>query len=253
MGDETEAHEGHVVIGDIHSPGAPDGVGLLTLRFVRYPGAQQLILWLPQSGCQGYSDLTVTRGDAVVEQAPVRSRLNGSVQILFDTLTWPPGDYSIIITHEGGWRHEASLRKFPPEVAPPPPEPTPTPEPSDPPIVYRDGAGKVIPDVDLEIRAGVQVDLERRFGRRVEYSGTSRVGEVIYIDPVHRIVFPNEMRGGDTRVSIVIPSAEAWESETGAPLSLRDEIIAFVAARVQQDQASTWRYRITDTSIDFHG
>jgi hypothetical protein len=61
------------------------------------------------------------------------------------------------------------------------------------------------------------------------------------------------MRGGDTRVSIVIPSAEAWESETCAPLLLRDEIIAFVAARVQQDQASTWRYRITYTSIDFHG
>ena len=78
---------------------APAEIGFLTLRFVHYPGAQQLILWLPQSGYHGYGDVTLTRTGAVVDLAAVRDRLNGSVQILWDTLPWAPGDYVITITH----------------------------------------------------------------------------------------------------------------------------------------------------------
>lgn len=86
----------------------------------------------------------------------------------------------------------------------------------------------------------------------MEYEGNVRGGSVIYIDPVHRIVFWNEMCGGDMKVTIDIPSAERWVAATGAPLSMRDEIVAFVAESVQRDQASTWVYRITPTSIDFY-
>jgi len=49
------------------------------LRFVHYPGAQQLILWLPQSGYHGYGDVTVTHNGALIEKATLRDRLNGSV------------------------------------------------------------------------------------------------------------------------------------------------------------------------------
>lgn len=251
---EQKAYEGLVEVCAVANAGETTSSGTPRVKFVHYPGAQQLILWLPQSGYHGYGELSVTRGDDVIERGPVRNRLNGSVQILFDTLPWPPGDYAIVITHDEGWRHEATLRKLPPDVAPPQPEPPPPPPVDEhrEPVVYRDGFGREIPNLDLDIRAGVQVDLERKFGRRVEYEGTSRAGSVIYIDPVHRIVFTNEMCGGDIKVSIDIPSADTWESATGAPLSLRDDIIAFVAARVHQEQASTWRYRVTDTSIDFY-
>lgn len=251
---EPEAHDGQAVIGDIRTLDAPEGVGLLTLKFVHYPGSQQLILWLPQSGYQGYGELSVTRGETVIERGPVRSRLNGSVQILFDTLPWPPGDYAIVITHDDGWRHEARLRKLEAGVAPPAPELPPAP-PVDldaPPIVYRDGFGKVIPDTDLEIRGNVQEQLARQFGRRVEYDGNVRAGSVIYIDPMHRIVFSNEMCGGSIKVSVEIPSKAHWVDATGASLWMRDEIVAFVAESVHRDQASSWRYRITETSIDFY-
>jgi hypothetical protein len=252
---ESETHEGHAVIGDIRTLDAPEGIGLPALKFVHYPGAQQLVLWLPQSGYHGYGDLTVMRGDDVIEHGPVQSRLNGSVQILFDTLRWPPGDYAVVITHEDGWRHEANLQKLEAGVAPPAPEPPPPPSPRgnpDKPIVYRDGFGNVIADIDLEIRGKAQAQLERQFGRRVEYDGNVRAGTVIYIDPVHRIVFSNEMCGGGIKVSIEIPSAAHWVKATGAPLAMRDDIVAFVAASVQRDQASSWQYRITDTSIDFY-
>jgi len=251
---ELETHDGQAVIGDIRTVDAPDGVGVVSLRFVYYPGSQQLILWLPQSGYHGYGELSVMRGETVIERGPVRSRLNGSVQILFDTLPWPPGDYDIVITHDDGWRHEASLQKLEVGVALPAPELPPAP-PVDldaPPIVYRDGFGKVIPNLDLGMREQAQVELGRKFGRRVEYDGNVRSGTVIYIDPMHRIVFPNEMCGGSIKVSVEIPSTAHWVDATGAPLAMRDEIVAFVAESVHRDQASSWRYRITETSIDFY-
>ena len=250
--DAEPAHEGHIIVGDIRTLDAPAEIGVLTLRFVHYPGTQQLILWLPQSGYHGYGDVTVRCNGAVIEQASVRDRLNGSVQILWDTLPWAPGDYLITITHTDGWRHEAALQKLEAGVAPPQPELPPAPLPSDTPIVYRDGFGNVIPDTDLEIRAQAQVKLARTFGRRLEYEGTAHAGKVIYIDPNHRIVFENELCGGQLQATIYIPTPAHWEDATGAPLSLRDEIVAFVAQRVQHEQASNWKYRITDASIDFY-
>jgi hypothetical protein len=59
------------------------------------------------------------------------------------------------------------------------------------------------------------------------------------------------MAGGGLHSVIDVPPASKWESETGAPLALRDEIIVFVASETQRQQAPSWRYRITDRSIDF--
>lgn len=252
MSEEANTHEGHVVIGDIRNAEAPATVGVVTLKFVHYPGAQQLILWLPQSGYHGYGDLTLTRNGAVIEHTPVRDRLNGSVQILFDTLLWPPGDYAITITHADGWRHEAALQKLEAGVAPPAPEP-PLPEPaSDEPIVYRDGFGKLIPNLDLNICARVQQEIARQFARRIEYEGTLRGGSVIYIDGDRRLSFDNEVCGSSMKCTIYVPSAEHWVAATGVPLAERDAIIAYIAQRVQREQASSWRYEITPTSIDFY-
>lgn len=232
--------------------GAPATVGLLNAKFVRYPGCQQLILWLPQSGYENYGALRIFGpNDALIEDQPVRSRLNGSVQILTDTFGWAPGDYRVEISHDDGWRHELRLRKLEEGVAPPAP-PAPPPEPrSEDPIVYRDGFGKEIPNVDLEMREELNTRLVQRFNRRLEFEGNARAGVVIYIDGDTRIRFSHEMCIGRVNMSIDLPRAAHWEAHTGTPLSARDDIVEFVARETQRTQASTWDYEIHGDRIDF--
>lgn len=250
---EPEAHEGVIALGDIRNVDAPAGLEPPTVKFVHYPGSQQLILWLPKPAHEGYGELSVTRDGVDIERGPVLSRMNGSVQILFATLEWPPGDYRIAITHQDGWRHEIGLKKYAPGAEPPPPKPEPVvKETSSGPIVYRDGAGNIIPDADLELRGQARRDIARTFGRRLEYEGNYRAGTIIYIDGESRIRFSHEMAGGNVKFSIEIPSSEHWEGFTKTPLKLREEIVVFLAERVRIEKANGWRYEITDEAIDYY-
>lgn len=250
---EPPVHDGQIAIGDIRTPDAPADLKLPTVKFVHYPGSQQLILWLPKPGYQGYAELSVTRDGVDIERCPVTNRLNGSVQILFASLEWPPGDYVITVTHEEGWRHTVELVKYAPGAEPkPPPPPPPEPVPDKPPIVYRDGFGNIIPNEDLDLRDRVIRDVARKFTRKLEYEGNFRAGTIHYIDGERRISFWHEMAGGDMKFYIDIPSADQWEARTGTPLSERADIITFVAERVKQDQASSWRYEIAANAINFY-
>jgi hypothetical protein len=250
---EPPVHDGQIVIGDILTPDGPADLKPLSVKFVHYPGSQQLIVWLPKPAYQGYAELSVVCDGTDVERGPVTSRMNGSVQILFRTLEWPPGAYAITITHEEGWRHTVDLVKYAPGAEPkPPPPPPPEPVVDKPPIVYRDGFGNVIPNTDLEMRAVALSDIARKFKRRIEYEGNYRAGTIHYIDGDRRISFWHEMAGGNMKFYIDIPTEEQWEARTGTPLSERADIIDFVAARVKQDQAPNWRYEITANSIDFY-
>ena len=216
-----------------------------------WPNGLRLTLTKPAH--EGYGELFVTRDGVDIERGPVSNRVNGSVQVLFATLGWPPGDYRIAITHKDGWRHSVELRKYAPGEAPPSPPQEPVVErPAAGPIVYRDGFGNVIPDVDLEIRGRAQRDIARIFGRRLEYEGSFRAGTIVYVESDTRIRFSHEMSGGDVRFSIETPAAKYWEGFTRTPLSAREEIIAFVAERVRIEKASNWRYEINEESIDFY-
>lgn len=145
-------HEGDLAIGDADNLGLPDESGLLVACFARYPGCQQLQVWLPQPGRQGYTRLQVTDATGqVLDQGRVEERLSGSVQLLFDTLGWPPGDLELSVEHERGGSHRLKMHKFVGER--PHSEPVPPAPPSNVPIVYRDGFGRIIPDADLELRA----------------------------------------------------------------------------------------------------
>lgn len=257
MSDPQPEHDGQAAITDISTVDGPADLKLPTVKFVHYPGSQQLILWLPKPAYQGYGELSVTCNDVDIERAPVTSRVNGSVQILFATLAWPPGEYVITITHEESWRHVVELRKYAPgETLPPPPPPMPElysgPVAPIGPIVYRDGFGNVLPDLDLELRDRVRRDIALKFSRHLEYEGNFRGGTIIYVEGERRIRFPHEMCGGDMKFAIDIPEAQHWEDVTGEPLSKRDEIIVFVAERVQQEQCPSWRFEITSRSIDFY-
>lgn len=252
--DEASAHEGRISIERIETLSAPAEAGVLTVKFAHYPGAQQLLVWLPRGVYEdeGYQDVVLLRDGVEIWRETVRRKVNGSVQMLFATLEWPPGDYLIVVTHGQGWRHEAALRKHEPDWRPAPPPALPSDPPRAEPDIWRDGAGNVIPRVDLDIRAQLKVDIERRFGRHLEYEGTYRAGTIIYDDGRRRISFPHEMCGGDLKFAIDIPTVDRWEAATGAPLSERDGIVGWVAERVRVEKASTWTYRITPNSIDFY-
>jgi hypothetical protein len=119
------------------------------------------------------------------------------------------------------------------------------------PARYRDGLGRPIPDVDLELRAKAQAAIARRFTRRLEYAGNFRAGTVTYVDDRGRIDFPHEMGGGGVHAIIDVPKAADWERVTSLPLAERDEIVRFVAETVQREQAPSWRFEITADAILF--
>jgi hypothetical protein len=49
-----------------------------------------------------------------------------------------------------------------------------------------------------------------------------------------------------------VPSAEHWEGFTRTSLARRKEIVAFLAERVRIEKANSWRYEISDKSIDYY-
>ena len=120
------------------------------------------------------------------------------------------------------------------------------------PIVYKDGFGNIIPDEDLILREKLNKELERKFSRRVEYKGNLRSGYVIYIDQDIRIEFSNEMGGGNCLAYIIIPTEKEWETQTKTPLSRRKDILEYVAAAVQAQQASNCYFEIKENEIGFY-
>ncbi|MEZ5945854.1 MAG: hypothetical protein R3C13_08645 [Hyphomonas sp.] len=248
---DTPGFEGEIVLGVPASPGAPASTGTLKASFVRYPGCQQLNLWLPADGPHNYTRLAIHGPGGTVEDGPISDRLNGRIQILTDTLPWPPGRYTVAITHRDGWHHTLTLEKLEEGVAPPAPEPPPLPPSSDQPIIYRDGFGRELPNEDLEMRAKAFDKLMSDFRRHLEFEGNFRAGTIIYVDGAIRIPFSHEMCGGGVHFSIDVPPPARWEAVTGRPLADRDGIIDFLAAETQRRQCPSWRYKIHDDRIDY--
>ena len=125
-------------------------------------------------------------------------------------------------------------------------------EEKDKPIVYKDGFGNLIPDEDLILREKLNKELERKFSRRIEYTGNVRVGTVIYIDSDTRIEFNNEMGGGNCMVFIDIPTEAQWEAATKTPLERRKDILEYMAIVVQVQQASNCYFEIKENEIGFY-
>ena len=181
------------------------------VRFVHYPDCQQLTIWLPYPGNEyGMLRLRNKKTKKITEEFPVQDKLSGSIQVLWDTTTVPPGDYMLEIDRKDGYLHRIDLIKFKEREAekrkPVKPQAKTVKskkEKPDEPIVYRDGFGNIIPDEDLILRGKVNNELVQKFSRRIEYKGNLRAGSVIYIDRDTRIEFSNEM-GGAIAWSILI-------------------------------------------------
>lgn len=227
------------------------------IRVVHYPDCQQLIIWLPRPGSEyGKIGLLEKEGGAKVAGWMAEEKLNGSIQLLWDTLFIKPGEYVLEICKQGGGLHRVGLRKYEagaePETEKQIAANATVGEDHHEPIVYRDGFGNIIPDTDLEIREKALRSLAKKFGRRIEYEGTFRAGIIIYTDGETRIEFPHEMGGGNCMFYIDVPGPEKWEAQTGTPAEQRQEILEFVAATVRSRQAPRCRYEISNDSIGFY-
>ncbi|MBU6341091.1 MAG: hypothetical protein KGS48_06315 [Bacteroidetes bacterium] len=248
-------YNGEIIIQNIQNTGAQASeIGLLEARYVHYPDAQQLVVWLPQYGGKGYGQFRLFSQNALIESGPLRDRLNGSVQLLWDTLSFPDGFFRLEIEHPLGGLHLLEFVKLPEGVIPPL-EKTPELQESgseDSPKVYRDGAGNVLEDEDLKLRAQNLENLKTRFGRRVQYRSEGRSGTVIYTEGERCINLYYEFGGGDCVAWLNVPDADHWEAETGFLLSEREDIVQFIAETVRRDQASNCRIEITENSISFH-
>lgn len=249
-------HHGQIAISSITSRSAPPDQVAPKVRFVHYPDCQQLMLWLPAPG-RDYGDLRFeTRDGGVVWRAgPVTDWLQGSILLLFNTVELEPGHWRLVIGHREGFEHVIEFDKLP-EGLPLPMAPAPVPVPAAPPEsgaprVYRDGFGNVIPDQAALLRERAIREMIGRFTRRLEYEGNYRSGYVTYVEGDLRIRMLHEMGGGGCRFYVELPGEAQWEKQTGVPLARRDEIVEWVAAALQREQAPSWRYEITANEIIF--
>ncbi len=91
--------------------------GLLTAQFVRYPGCQQLKVWLPKSDYHkwdfGNYQIVKKSTQEIEEQGLVEDKVSGSSQMLFDTLGFSEGDYILEIEHPNGGKHCLHFQKHP--------------------------------------------------------------------------------------------------------------------------------------------
>ncbi len=232
-------------------------IDLITAQFVHYPDCQQLTIWLPQYGRQGYGNIRLINNNikTIVDDKPVADRLNGSVQILWDTLDLPPSNYTLEIEHPKGGKHILHFRKYAKTRGRKKEKLLPVPPPQDTPSVsqtYRDGFGKAVPNEDLILTEQLTKQLTGQFTRHITYEGSFRSGYVIYVQGDKRIKFSHEMGGGQCKFYIDIPSQKAWAAATNTPLSNRADIIEFVAHTVQTDQASSWQYEIREDCIYYY-
>lgn len=256
-------HFGIIELGIIENVGEnATEIEQIKARFVHYPDCQQLTIWLPQYGWQGYGKIRLIdlKNQKIMDERLVTDRLNGGVQILWDTLPMEPSDYIIEIEHPKGGKHVLHFTKFkfkkvkvakavlPKATARKPKKDDFTVEPAP---VYRDGFGNIMPNEDEIIREKAWKNINAMFTRHLEYDGNFRGGTITYFEGDLRITFSHEMYGGKYHFGIDIPSESQWEAQTNTPLNRRQEIIEFVAQMVQREQASSWKYEIRDTDIAY--
>lgn len=250
----------------------------MVARFVRYPGCQQLQLWLPQPDHHGLRRVQVRRTDGLtVDDTWLHQRLSGSVQLLFDTLAWPPGAYRLTVDEAPGQpavvvalhkaeaqsaaganidaARAATAESRAPTSTQVAEAPATAPTHPDAVRVYRDGLGRVIPDEAQQLRDTAWALLQRRFSRQVRVHNQGRGGTVTYeerLPQLRRIRFDHEIAAGPWHWVVSVPTPARWQAETGFALDERDEVLRHVAETLQRTQGPSWAWTLTEDAIAFH-
>ncbi len=276
-------NEGIIEITKIENIGNnADQIGTLKARFVRYPGCQQLSVWLPEFGGHGYGTLRIVdaRTETLIEEQAVSDKISGSVLMTWDTLEWSSTTYRLDIEHPKGGKHCLYFNKLEEgEIVPKdkivemPTASADSPSlaidllPKEEPEfiegdtlwkVYRDGFGNPIPNEDRAIRDRAMNEIKNIFSKIkddtapcLEYEDQGRGGYVTYVEGSLRIRLWHEIGGGDCKWYIETPTETKWENETKTPLSRRREILLFIANGVRRDQCPSWRFEIRDREIAY--
>ena len=84
----------------------------------------------------------------------------------------------------------------------------------------------------------------------VAYEDKGRSGNVIFYREDVMLKFWYEFGGGTTLAFIDVPKEELWTKETGLPLEDRLPILNFIGERVVRDQATGYKYEITEDAIN---
>jgi hypothetical protein len=227
------------------------------VQFIHYPDCQQLCIWLPYYGRE-YGKLRLYKKDQKepVQEWEVTDLLSGSIQLIWDTLPVPVGDYVFIIEWKNGWQHHVIFSKHEVEVIPVKPIEKKLPQKEatvqSKPIVYKDGYGREIVEEDTKLRAALKKDIVNKFTRHLEYDGNFRAGTIIYHEGDTQIRFSHEMGGGNCMFYIDIPSEEFWEARTKTTIKRRKDILNFVATQVQAKQAPNSNFVIDKDVITFY-
>lgn len=83
------------------------------VRVIHYPDCQQLVFHMPQYAWDAGTFRFINAcSEEIIEEKPVRQRLNGGTMILTNTLPYPPGFYTIEADWPDGWTHRIRFIKF---------------------------------------------------------------------------------------------------------------------------------------------
>ena len=239
-----------------------------SIKIVHYPDCQQIILWLPEY-YSNYNSIIIKEKstEKVIFDNKIDQIISGSIQFIIDSLFIPPGTYEIIILNNSsvakrakehrvhicidrrGMRAMAIFRRVKNELETILNQIEKEEKEA---IIYRDGIGKIIPNVDLEMREKILNELAGKFTRKVEYEGNLRSGIIIYVENDKRVKFDTEMGGGNCLFYVFLPNKERWEGATGIPISERDNVLEFIAISANRDQASSCYYEITEDYITYY-
>lgn len=224
------------------------------VRFIHYPDCQQLSFHMPKYAYDaGTLRLINSVTGEVLEEMPVRDKLNGSTNILWDTLPFKPGFYTLEADWPDGWTHRIKFIKFM--------EGFPKAETYEHPagnvaMVQNSREHRLFDSNGVEIDNGMQAIREateqviRRIKRQAVITGMGRGGIIEYVDGNVRFQIDFEVGAGNCVVLIFVPGEQQWEKATGTLLAERSEILEFIAQAFIRQQASSCHYVIKGDVIE---
>lgn len=88
--------------------------------------------------------------------------------------------------------------------------------------------------------------------RKLEYINEGRSGNVIYSDGNIEFKMYYEFGSGECAAIVNIPSVEEWKKVTDSPLSLRSEILNFVADQIVKEKTTNGYFKLADNFIEIY-
>lgn len=200
------------------------------VQVIHYPDCQQLVFHMPKYAYDaGSYQLINNLTGTIIEDLQVKDRLNGGTMMLIDTLPYAPGSYTIKASWPDGWTHQIQFTKFEEGFC-------------------NNPEGNLTPSNEYLSNKGPEPDMQHS-DETVTYTQNGRGGKISYRNGGIAIDFDWEFADGNAVVLFFVPEKKYWEAQTNTPVERREEILAFVANRVIEDQAPGCRFEIYSDHI----